>query len=548
MNNYDTLITGARVVDGTGNPWFYGDVAITDDRIAAIAPSGSIAHANAAQVVDAQGLVVCPGFIDILSHSIVPLMVDPRCLSKITQGVTTEIMGEGATPAPVGGRVDLSWFLRSPMLQLASAEWQRAIPTWYHFRNWLEAMTARGVSPNIGSFLGGGTLRSYAMGMDLGAPNAEQLATMRRVMAQAMEEGAFGVSCALIYPPSAYSGLDELVEVCKVVADYNGLYITHVRSEADGLLEGYEEALTIGRRAGLPVHAYHLKAAGRRNWHKMPQLIELIERTRAAGQDITCDMYPYAAAGTGLTSVLPPWAAAEGKLYSNLRDPAKRAEIRAATLNPSGDWEAMADLCGPEGVMPVGFTKPQHQIYVGKTLDRIAEMRGQHWVDAVLDLLAEEEQRISTIYFMMDEENVKLQLRQPWISIGTDAGGLDPIWAAPLGPYHPRAYGSYPRILGKYVREEGVLTLEDAIRKMSWAVASRLGIHQRGRLHEGCYADVVLLDPATIADRATFSNPHQLSVGVRDVWVNGVRVLAGGAHTGATPGRIVTGSGRTTLR
>ena len=544
MSAYSVLITGGRVVDGTGNPWFYGDVAIAGDRIAAITPPGVIDPDQAAEVVDATGLVVCPGFIDILSHSIIPLMVDPRCLSKITQGVTTEIMGEASTPAPFG---EQSSFLNSPMMRLAPA-WAERMRTWTHFRDWLEAMVESGVTPNIGSFLGGGTLRAHAMGMELGEPDADQLATMRRTMAEAMEEGAFGVSCALIYPPSAYSSLAELIEVCKVVAEYSGVYITHVRSEADGLIEGYEEALTIGREAGLPVHVYHQKAAGRRNWSKLGRLFDLIDGARAAGQDITCDMYPYTAAGTGLTSVLPPWAAAGGRLYDNLRDPAMRAKIRAAALAPTGDWEAMADLCGPEGVMPVGFTKPEHAPYVGKRLSEIAAMRGQAWIDAAIDLLVAEGQRISTIYYMMDEDNLRRQLQQSWMMVGTDAGGLDPAWAAPLGPYHPRAYGSYPRILGKYVRDEGILPLEDAIRKMSWAVASRLGLHDRGRLHEGCAADVVALDPATIADRATFETPHQLSIGVREVWVNGARVLMAGAHTGATPGRVVEGPGRRNRR
>jgi dihydroorotase/N-acyl-D-amino-acid deacylase len=273
-------------------------------------------------------------------------------------------------------------------------------------------------------------------------------------------------------------------------------------------------------------------------------VIEMIEAARHAGLDVTADMYPYTGAGTGLTSVLPPWADADGKLYENLRDPAMRAKIRAEALNPSGDWEAMVSLCGPDGVMPVGFHKPENQRYIGKRLAEIADLRGQEWVDAAMDLLASEGQRIGTIYFMMDEDNVRRQLQQPWITIGTDAGGLDPAWAKDYGPYHPRAYGSYPRILGKYVREEKVIPLEEAIRKMSSAVAQRLGIRQRGLLREGFYADVVLFDPATIGDRATFEDPHQLSVGVRDVWVNGVRVLKNGKHTGATPGRVVEGPGR----
>lgn len=543
MSTFDTLIRQAKVVDGTGNPWFYGDVALRGDRIAAITPPHRISADQAATVVDATGMVVCPGFIDILSHSILPLMIDPRCLSKITQGVTTEIMGEGWTPGPYNDKIDLRSMQSNPYAKLVP-EWVDRLPTFTRFRDWLDALADRGVSPNIGSFLGGGTLRQYAMGMAMGEPTADQLAVMRRAMAEAMEDGAMGVSCALIYPPSAYSSTDELVEVCKVVSEYKGLYITHIRSEADGLLQGLEEALEIGWRANVPVQIYHLKAAGKRNWSKMTQVIETINAARATGQDVTADMYTYPAAGTGLMSILPPWAAAGGKFYDNLRDPEMRAKIRAEALNPSGDWEAMADLCGPEGVMPIGFAKAENQQYVGKRLSEIAAMRGQEWVDAAFDLFLSEEQRISTIYFMMTDDNLRLQLQQPWIMIGTDAGGLDPAWAKPLGPYHPRAYGTYTRVLGRFVRDEQVLPLEDAVRKMSAAVAQRLGIRDRGLLRTGLLADVVIFDPATVGDRATFADPHQLSVGVRDVWVNGARVLQNGEHTGATPGRIVEGPGR----
>lgn len=543
MPMFDTLIRNAKVIDGTGNPWFYGDVALKNDHIAAITPSGRIGSEQAEHVVDATGMVVCPGFIDILSHSILPLMIDPRCLSKITQGVTTEIMGEGWTPGPYNEKIDLRSMQSNPYAKLVP-DWVARLPTFTRFRDWLAALAERGVSPNIGSFLGGGTLRQYAMGMEMGEPTADQLAIMRRAMAEAMADGAMGLSCALIYPPSAYSSTAELVEVCKVVSAYNGLYITHIRSEADGLLEGLEEALEIGWRANVPVQIYHLKAAGKRNWPKMTQVIETINAARAAGQDITADMYTYPAAGTGLMSILPPWAAAGGKFYDNLRDPEMRAKIRAEALNPSGDWEAMVDLCGPEGVMPIGFVKPENQQYVGKRLSEIAALRGQEWVDAAFDLFLSEEQRISTIYFMMTDDNLRLQLQQPWIMIGTDAGGLDPAWAKPIGPYHPRAYGTYTRVLGRFVREEKVLPLEDAVRKMSAAVAQRLGICDRGLLRAGLLADVVIFDPATVADRATFDDPHQLSVGVREVWVNGVRVLQNGEHTGATPGRIVDGPGR----
>lgn len=541
MATFDVLIRGARVVDGTGNPWFYGDLALKGERIAELVPAGQISPGRAGEVVEAAGLTVCPGFIDILSHSIVPLMIDGRCLSKITQGVTTEIMGEHWTPAPFGGKLDEP--IPHPWAHLIP-DWSPRVAGWNHFRDWLEAMLEYGVSSNIGSFLGGGSLRQYARGMEMGPPSAEEMATMQQVMREAMQGGAFGISCALIYPPSAYTQTDELIEICRVMSDYGGVYITHIRSEADELLEGLAEALEIGRQARVPVEIYHLKASGQRNWHKMPEVIAAINQARAEGLDVTADMYPYPAAGTGLDSVLPPWVAAGGKFFETLRDPVTQAKIRAETLSPSGGWEAMADLCGPEGVMPVGFLKPENKQYAGKRLPEIAEMRGQEWVDAVIDLLLSEEQRIGTIYYTMTEENLRLQLQQPWITIGTDAGGLDPEWAKPLGPYHPRAYGSYARILGKYVREEGIISLEEAIRKMSSAVAARLGLRDRGLLQPGGYADVVIFDPQTIGDRATFEDPHQLSVGVREVWVNGTRVLANGIHTGAKAGQIVDGPGR----
>jgi dihydroorotase/N-acyl-D-amino-acid deacylase len=544
MSTFDILIRNARVVDGTGNPWFYGDVALTGDRIAAITPPGQIAAEQVGETVDATGMVVCPGFIDIQSHAIMGLMYDGRCLSKITQGITTEIMGEAWTPAPMGGRVDYNEAIVNSAFLKKMPEWVERIKGWANFRDWLEAMIDHGVSPNIGSFLGGGTLREYARGMEMGRATADELAVMERVMAESMEGGAFGVSYALIYPPDCYVETDELVQVCKTVARYNGVYITHIRSEAGLLLEAMNEAIEIGKRANVPVEIYHLKASGRNNWHLMPATIDLINRARAEGVDITADMYPYAASGTGLMSILPPWAAADGKFFDNLRDPVMRAKIKAEALNPSGDWEAMALENGPENVMPVGFYKPENQPYVGRRLAAIAAERGQDWVDAAMDLLLSEEQRIGTIYFSMNEENLKLQLRQPWIKISTDAGGYDPAWGKAWGPIHPRGYGTYPRVLGKFVREEGVIPLEDAVRKMTSSVADRLSLRDRGLLRTGMLADVVIFDPATISDRATFEEPHQLSVGVRDVWVNGVRVLKDNEHTGAKPGRIVDGPGR----
>jgi N-acyl-D-amino-acid deacylase len=358
-----------------------------------------------------------------------------------------------------------------------------------------------------------------------------------------MEDGAFGVSFALIYPPDVYMSDDEIVEVCKVVHQYHGVYITHIRNESDKLTQAIDDAIDIGRRSGVPVEIYHLKASGRASWPQMPDVIERINAARAEGLDITADMYPYIASGTGLSIVLPPWAAADGKFYDNLRDPEMRAKIRAEALNPDGTWEAAFEEAGAEAIMPIGFQLPEHQRYIGRRLSEIAEERGQLWVDAVIDLLAAEEQPIGTIFFGMTEENLALQLQQPWMKVSTDAGGIDPAWAEAHGPTHPRAYGTYPRVLGKYVRDEGVIPIEDAIRKMTSAVADRLHLRGRGLLRAGMYADVVIFDPDTITDHATWEQPHQLSTGVRDVWVNGVRVLSDGEHTGATPGRFVKGPG-----
>jgi N-acyl-D-amino-acid deacylase len=331
-----------------------------------------------------------------------------------------------------------------------------------------------------------------------------------------------------------------------VVRRYGGVYITHIRSEGDELLEGIEEAIEIGRRTGVPVEIYHLKAAGQENWGKMAAVIARIHEARAQGLDVTADMYPYAASGTGLDSLLPPWVAAEGKFFDNLRDPELLVRIRQEVLNPSGKWEAMGRQTGPDRIMPLEFRQPENRAYAGKRLSEIAAMRGQDWFDTVIDLLRSEGHRIGTVYFSMDEANLVNEIRQPWMKIATDAGGIDPAVAAERGPVHPRAYGTYPRVLRKFVREEGVISLEDAVRKMTSAVADRVGLRDRGTLRAGCYADVVIFDPETVGDRATFEDPHQLSTGIRDVWVNGARVIAAGEHIGATPGRVVYGPGYVT--
>jgi N-acyl-D-aspartate/D-glutamate deacylase len=363
---------------------------------------------------------------------------------------------------------------------------------------------------------------------------------MRRVAAAAMEDGALGVSYALIYPPDAYTSTEELIQVARVAGESGGLYVTHLRSEGDRLLEAIDEAIEIGSQARVPVEIYHLKATGRQNWHKMPRAIARIQAARDAGVDVTADMYPYAAAGTGLDSILPPWVAQGGRYFETLADPDVQERIRAEVLAPSGEWEALSHGVGPEGVLPVGFEQPENLRYAGKRLSEIALLRGQHWLDAVIALLLSERQRIFTIYFGMEEGNVAMGLKQPWVTIASDAGGVDPAWAQGLGPTHPREYGTFPRVLATYVRERQLLTLEEAIRKMSGAVAARLGLKDRGLLRAGCSADVVLLDAEEVTDRATFERPHRLSTGIKQVWVNGTRVIKDGQHTGATPGRKVT--------
>jgi N-acyl-D-amino-acid deacylase len=543
VNRIDTLIRGARVIDGTGNPWKYGDVLISGDTILDIVPPGSVSAENIETVVDATGKFVCPGFIDIQSHSIAPLMRDGRCVSKITQGVTTEIMGEGWTPAPVGGRFMDPMFGRLLPDGGDVDEWAERAREWTRFRDWLEAMEETGVSPNVGSYLAGGTLRQYARGMDMGLSSEDELNTMRRVMAEAMEDGAFGVTYALVYPPDDYVDTDEIVEVCKVVAQYNGTYITHMRSESLRILEGLREALEIGERSGAGVEIYHLKAAGKSCWHLMPEVIRRITDARARGLDVTSDMYPYTASGTGLSASLPTWVSEGGRFYDNLTDEGVRKRIHEELSDPAADFDGPATSSGVENVMPIGFTKPENQQYIGKRLTEIAEMRGEHWIDTIMNLLISEQQRIMTIYHEMSEDNLRNQLQQPWIKISSDAGGMDPSWAEQEGPTHPRAYGTFTRVLGKYVREEGSLTWESAVRKMTSSVADRLSIKNRGILCKDMKADVVVFDPETVTDNATFEQPHQLSTGIEHVWVNGTAVVRDGEHIGATPGRFVKGPG-----
>lgn len=539
--SYDLIIEGGRIVDGTGAAWFLGDVAVQGDRIVRITPAGLLADAPAAERLDARGMVVAPGFIDIQSHSRDPLLNgDGRIVSKVTQGITTEIMGELWSNAPANeftleGGVDN---IGSPELQ----ELSRSFMGQGGFDRWLQAMVDNGPSANVGSFVGGTTIRVYGMGQVMGAAGPAELDSMRKAVRWAMEEGAFGIATALIYPPGNFASTDELVEISRAMVPYGGVYITHMRSEADQVLEAIDEAIEIGERAGVPVEIYHLKAAGTRNHHKMPLMVAKIDSARTAGLDVQANMYPYTAGGTGLSACMPPEASEGGRLYERLADPDERAAIKAEILGPEmKDWENLCELSTPEGVMVLGFDEPENERWAGMRLSEVAEAMGKDWVDTAMDLLVSEQQRIGTIYFMMSEENVRLGLQQPWIKIGTDAGGIDPEEAEDLA--HPRAYGTYPRILGRYVREQGVLPLEEAVRKMTSAVATRLSVQDRGVLREGMYADIVVFDPETIGDRATFEDPHQLSVGVRDVYVNGEAVVRDGSHTGAKPGRIVRGPG-----
>ncbi|ODT03657.1 MAG: dihydroorotase [Gemmatimonadetes bacterium SCN 70-22] len=533
---YDVVIENGKVVDGTGAAWFYGDVALRGDRIAAIGPRGAFRTARAAQRVDATGQVVAPGFIDIQAHSIAHYMMgDGRALSMMTQGITTAIHGEGSSLGPVNDKIlaaETDTATRRILSQFTGA---------HGFAKWLEYMVGRGASQNVGSFLGDGTVRVYAKGEEAGPLTAAERDTMKAMVARAMEDGAFGIASALIYPPNTYASTEELVEAARAMAPYGGVYITHMRSEGDKFLEAIDEALRIGREGGVPVEIYHLKASGPRNWPKMPLAIAKIDSARTAGQDVQANMYLYPAGGNSFASCIPPKYAAGGKLLDNLRNPALRATMVAEMHAMDAGYENLCEIATPANVMVTGFRKPELKRFEGKRLSEIAAALGKDWAEVIIDLNVEEELGLGEILFLMSEENMKLQLQQPWIKFGTDAGSQDPATAR--GMTHPRTYGNFPRIFAKYVREERVLPLEDAVRKASSAVATRLNLTDRGVLKVGLKADVIVFDPATIQDHATFEQPHQLSTGVRDVFVNGVAVVRGGVHTGAKPGVVVRGPG-----
>ena len=537
---YDLVINNGKIVDGTGNPWFYGDLAISGDHIARVTPAGMLREAAAKQRIDARGLVVAPGVIDIQAQSYPELLNgDSRVVSMITQGVTTMILGEGDTPAPANEKL-----FQAATAEAIDTSLQRAMRGFTGprgFDTWLRAMEKHTMSVNVGSFIGAGTVRAYAKGMVEGAATAAELDTMRRVVKDAMLDGAFGVGSALIYPPGNYASTTELIEEAKAMAPLGGVYITHMRSEGDRLIEAVDEAIRIGKEGGVPVEIYHLKAAGIRNWPKAAQVVAKIDSARAAGQDVAADQYPYTAGQNNLSSCIPPWAHADGRLLDRLRDPATRAKIKAEMMSEHATFESLCIAATPAGVEVVGFDVDSLKRFEGKRLNQIASAIHRDWADALMDLTIAEQNKLGQVIFIASDSNVAMQVRQPWMKFGTDAEAFDPD-SAKIAT-HPRAYGTYPRILGRFVRDQRILTLEDAVRKMSGAVAERLSIRDRGELREGMYADIMIFDPNTIIDRATYEKPHQLSEGVKYVLVNGTAVVSNGKVTGAKPGRVVRGPG-----
>ena len=533
---FDLIVRGGTVYDGSGNPGRRADVGIRGDRIAAL---GDLASARAAQSIDATNLAVAPGFINMLSWSTESLLVDGRSQGEIRQGVTTQIFGEGSSMGPLNDAMK-----RRMTEQMGDLRFEI---TWSTLAGYLAEVERRGTSQNVASYLGATTVREYVVGLADRKPTPAELDEMRAIVRREMEAGALGIGSSLIYAPAFYATTEELIELCRVAAKYRGKYISHLRSEGNRLVESVEELIRIAREAGIPAEIYHLKAAGEANWSKMPRVIALVEEARKNGLRITADMYAYTAGATGLDASMPPWVLDGGydEAYKRLRDPETRRKIAAAIRTPSADWENLYLAAGSaDRVLLVEFKSDALKPLTGKTLAAAAKSRGEDPIDTIMNLVLEDRSRVGTVYFMMSDANLTRQIKLPWVSFGSDAASMAPEPPFTRSSAHPRAYGNFARVLGKYVREEKALTLTDAIHRLSGLPASNLELRDRGFLRPGMFADVVVFDPRTIADKATFEKPHQYSVGVRDVLVNGVAVLRNGEHTNAKPGRALYGPGK----
>jgi N-acyl-D-amino-acid deacylase len=533
---FDVVIRGGTVYDGTGAPGRRADVGIRGDRIASV---GDLAGAAAATVVEAAGLAVAPGFINMLSWSTESLIVDGRSQGEIRQGVTTQIFGEGTSMGPLNAAMK-----QRALEQMGDIKFEI---TWTTLSEYLQGLERRGVSQNVASFIGATTIREHVIGLEDKKPTAAQLDEMRALVRREMEAGALGIGSSLIYAPAFYASTEELIELCKVAAKYRGKYISHLRSEGNRLLEAIDELTRISREAAIPAEIYHLKAAGQSNWPKMDQAIARIEAARGQGLKITADMYTYTAGATGLDASMPPWVLDGGydAAYKRLADPAIRPKIAAAIRSPGNDWENLYRAAGSaDRVLLVEFKSEPLKPLTGKTLAEAAKLRGEDPVDTIMNLMLEDRSRVGTVYFMMSEDNIRKQIALPWMAFGSDAASMAPELPFTRSSAHPRAYGNFARLLGKYVRDEKVISLADAVRKLSGQPAANLELDRRGFVKEGLFADVVVFDPETIADRATFENPHQYAVGMKHVFVNGAQVLRDGDHTGARPGRALWGPGR----
>jgi N-acyl-D-amino-acid deacylase len=532
-SQYDVVIRHGTLYDGSGAAGKVGDLAIQGDRIAAL---GDLSAARGRQEVDAAGLAVAPGFIDMLNHSETALIADGRSQGMIRQGVTLAVFGESSM-GPL-----------SEQMKKDQKERQGDIKfdiEWTTLGEYLDHLAQLGTSTNVASFVSAATVRAHEIGYDNRPPTPEELGRMRALVQTAMDEGAMGLTTALIYIPGVFASTPELVELAKVASQSGGMYISHMRSEGDRLLEAIDETLTIARGAHIRAEIYHLKASGESNWPKMAAAIQKVEAARMEGLDITADMYTYTAGSTGLDASMPPWVQEGGyKAWAQrLQDKGVRERLRREMTTAQNVWENLLLAAGGEGTLLVGFKNEALRQYTVKTLAEVARLRGTSVQDTAMDLVVEDGSRVQVVYFLMSEENVRKQIALPWVSFGSDASSMSAEGVFLKTSTHPRAYGNFARLLGKYVRDEHVITLEEAIRKLTSFPAATLRIKERGRLAPGYYADVVAFDPKTIADRSTYAAPHQYATGMRDVWVNGTQVLKDGEHTGQKPGRVVRGPG-----